>query len=123
MATVNKSDRKKLIGTQVVGNIVVFHRVSTGEEIGRVDTGMMGGEILAQTLAYGVKQIVSDIVASADGIEEKCAGMRTAIASLGAGTWPRRAGAPASMDKAIETMMRALGETREQVCARLGIAE
>lgn len=123
MVTVNKSDRKKLVGTQVIGGVVVFHRADTGEEIGRVDTTALTPAMVQSTLVYGTKQIVSDVVAGADGIEAKINGMKAAIASLGAGTWPRREGAPASMEKAIVTMMAALGETRAQICARLNIEE
>lgn len=121
MATVNKSDRKKLVGTQIIGSVVVFQRVDTGEEIGRVDSGALAGVALEQTLVYGVKQIVSDIVASADGLEAKITGMQGAIASLNEGQWPRRLAAPVDMNKAIETMMKALGKTRAEVCTMLDI--
>lgn len=121
MATVNKSDRKKLVGTQILGSVIVFQRMDTGEEFARLDTAELAEDVTSATLIYGAKQIVADIVASADGAEAKVAGMIAAIDSLKAGVWPRRQGAPVSMDKAIETMMKALGETEAQVRARLGM--
>jgi hypothetical protein len=123
MATVNKSDRKKLVGTQIVGTKVVFMRADTGEEIGRVDVATLTDNMTQQTLIYGVKQIVSDVVAGAEGIEAKVAGMSAAIASLGSGNWPRRPSAPVDMEKTIVTLMATLGETRAQILARLSIEE
>lgn len=123
MATVNKSERKQLVGTSIVRDtIVVFARKDTGEEFARIDVDAMSAEMQLQCMLYGVKQVVSDIVSTADGLEAKIDGMKAAVASIGSGTWPRRASAPVSTDKAVETLMKALGETREQVMARLGMA-
>ena len=122
MATVNKSDRKQLVGTSIVrDSIVVFARKDTGEEFARVDVMALTPEMQLQCMLYGVKQVVSDIVSTADGLEAKIDGMKAAVAAIGSGNWPRRASAPVSTDKAVETLMKALGETREQVMARLGL--
>jgi hypothetical protein len=123
MTIVNKTERKKLVGTQVVGDVVVFMRVDTGEEIGRLDTSALTTDMQRATLTYGTKQIISDIGAGTDDIETRIATMQRGIASLGSGSWPRRESAPASMEKAIITMMATLGETREQILARLDIVE
>ena len=122
MATVNKSERKQLVGTSVVrDSITVFARKDTGEEFARVDVTALTPEMQLQCMLYGVKQVVADCVSAAEGIDAKIAGMSAAVAAIGSGTWPRRTGAPVSTDKAVETLMKALGETREQVMARLGM--
>jgi chemotaxis receptor (MCP) glutamine deamidase CheD len=119
MATVNKSDRKKLVSTQIIGSVVVFHRCDTEAEIGRVDTAMLEGDILQKTLVYGIKQIVSDIVAAADGIDAKVAGMAQAIKKVNLGEWPRREASVGNVDKALEVMAKALGLTVAEVQAKL----
>lgn len=115
-----KSDRKKLVSTQVVGATIIMHRVDTGAELGRIDTRALTEAMRDQTLIYGAKQIVSDVNAQLEG-EAKFEGISRAIAALGSGTWPARTSAPMNMETAILTLMAQLHETREQVEARLGI--
>ena len=115
-----KSDRKKLVSTQVIGTTVIMHRVDTSAELGRIDVRALTDVIRDQTLIYGVKQIVSDVNAQLEG-EAKFEGISRAIAALGSGTWPARTAAPMNMEAAILTLMAQLRETREQVEARLGI--
>jgi hypothetical protein len=120
MATVNKSDRKKLITTQVIGPLVVFMRADTGEEITRLDTDDVSGEMQEALMVYGTKQIVSDIVASLDGIDDKASGMVKACDQLRAGAWPRRA-SQASVEPAIAMLMAAQGITRDAALKLLGL--
>lgn len=120
MATVNKSDRKKLINTQVIGALVVFQRADTGEEICRIDTDTVSGAMQTALMVYGAKQIVSDIVAALDGIDEKAAGMVRACDALRAGAWPRRA-SQASMEPAIAHIMAHNGWSREKALEILGL--
>jgi len=120
MATVNKSDRKKLIATQVIGALVVFQRADTGEEITRVDVDALSGEMQLALMTYGAKQIVSDIVAALDGMDDKAVGMTKACDSLRAGVWPRRA-SQASMEPAIAHIMAHNGWSREKALEILGL--
>lgn len=120
MATVNKSDRKKLINTQVIDALVVFQRADTGEEICRIDTDGVNGAMQTALMVYGAKQIVSDIVAALDGLDEKAAGMVRACDALRAGQWPRRA-SQASVEPAIAMLMTAQGISREAALKLLGL--
>lgn len=122
MATVNKSDRKKLINTQVIGGIVVFARADTGEEITRINTDMVSSEMQLALMVYGAKQIVADVVSQADGIEAKAKGMSAACDALRAGQWPRRI-SMASMEPAIAMIMAAQGCDRAKALALLGLDE
>lgn len=122
MATVNKSDRKKLISTQVVGSKLVWHRVETGEEMCRLDICALTPNIVSQLLVYGAKQIAADVVAAADG-ENKFAGIRAAVAALGAGQWPRRPSAPTSMEAAISALIVNMGISREKAREMLGLPQ
>ena len=119
MATANKSDRKKLIATEVYGGTVVFQRVDSGEEFGRVSMDDLGVDIQRQLMVYGAKQVIADVVASADGIEAKVRGMQAAIASLENGAWPKRT-SEVSIDKAAETLAASMGITVDQLKAMLG---
>jgi len=70
MATVNKSERKQLVGTSVVrDSITVFARKDTGEEFARVDVMALTPEMQLQCMLYGVKQVVADCVSAAEGID------------------------------------------------------
>ena len=120
MATVNKSDRKKLINTQVIGALVVFQRADTGEELCRVNTDNVSADMQLALMTYGAKQIVSDIVSAADGIDDKAKGMAAACDALRAGVWPRRA-SQASVEPAIAMLMAAQGITREAALKLLGL--
>ena len=122
MATVNKSDRKKLINTQVIGGIVVFARADTGEEITRINTDMVSSEMQLALMVYGAKQIVADVVSQADGIEAKAKGMSAACDALRAGQWPRRI-SMASMEPAIAMIMAAQSCDRAKALALLGLDE
>lgn len=122
MATVNKSDRKKLINTQVIGGIVVFARADTGEEITRINTDMVSSEMQLALMVYGAKQIVADVVSQADGIDAKAKGMSAACDALRAGQWPRRI-SMASMEPAIAMIMAAQGCDRAKALALLGLDE
>lgn len=122
MATVNKSDRKKLINTQVIGGIVVFARADTGEEITRINTDTVSSEMQLALMVYGAKQIVADVVSQADGIEAKAKGMSAACDALRAGQWPRRI-SMASMEPAIAMIMAAQGCDRAKALALLGLDE
>lgn len=122
MATVNKSDRKKLINTQVIGGIVVFARADTGEEITRINTDMVSSKMQLALMVYGAKQIVADVVSQADGIEAKAKGMSAACDALRAGQWPRRI-SMASMEPAIAMIMAAQGCDRAKALALLGLDE
>jgi hypothetical protein len=120
MATVNKSDRKKLINTQVIGALVVFARADTGEEICRLNVDNVDDEMGLALRVYGAKQIISDIVSQSDGIEAKAKGMSAACDALRAGQWPRRA-SQASVEPAIMMLMAAQGITREAALKLLGL--
>lgn len=120
MATVNKSDRKKLINTQVIGALVVFARADTGEEICRVNVDDVSSDIGLALRVYGAKQIVADIVSQADGIEAKAKGMAAACDALASGQWPRRVSA-ASLEPAIAMLMTAQGISREAAMELLGL--
>jgi len=122
MATVNKSDRKKLITTQVVGPLVVFARADTEEEICRINVDGVSDEMRLALAVYGAKQIVADVVSAADGIEAKAKGMSSACDALRAGQWPRRA-SMASIEPAILMLMTAQGITRAVALKMLGVAE
>lgn len=122
MATVNKSDRKKLINTQVIGGLVVFARADTGEEITRINTDTVSSEMQLALMVYGAKQIVADVVSQADGIEAKAKGMSAACDALRAGQWPRRI-SMASMEPAIAMIMAAQGCDRAKALALLGLDE
>ena len=122
---VNKTDRKKGISTEVLANknglptILVFHRTDTGAEITRLDVAMLTDT--TQLLVYGAKQICSDVVAGVDDADKKYAGIAAAVAALGAGTWPRRASAPATLEPAIAMIMAAQKCSREQARQLLGM--
>lgn len=122
MATVNKSDRKKLISTQVIGGIVVFARADTGEEISRINIDVVSSDMQLALMVYGAKQIVADVVSQADGIEAKAKGMSAACDALRAGQWPRRI-SMASMEPAIAMIMAAQGCDRAKALALLGLDE
>lgn len=122
MATVNKSDRKKLINTQVIGGIVVFARADTGEEISRINTDAVSSDMQLALMVYGAKQIVADVVSQADGIEAKAKGMSAACDALRAGQWPRRI-SMASMEPAIAMIMAAQGCDRAKALSLLGLDE
>ena len=121
MAVKNKSDRKKLISTQVVETVLVFHRTDTGAEIARIDVRGLPTAIIAPTLVYGIKQIASDVVAGVEDVEKKIAGIAAAVSAIGAGQWPRRAAAPATMEPAIAAIMATQKCSRTQARAMLGL--
>ena len=120
MATVNKSERKKLVSTSVVGSVVIFHRVDTGAELGRTDFTQHSAEVETQVSIYGVKQIVSDVNSQLEG-EEKFAGITRAIADLNAGVWPARIGKAISPDAAMAALALHMGLTIEQMRAKMGL--
>lgn len=120
MATVNKSDRKKMIGTTVLDSRVVFNRCDTGEEFGRIDVDRLNDEMRLALMIYGAKQIIADVVSGAEGIDDKIKGMTAAITALEGGSWPRRASA-ANMEPAIQMIMAAQKCTREAALAILGM--
>lgn len=122
----NKTDRKKLISTEVLPNsstglatVLVFHRTDTGAEITRLDIARLTD--VTQLLIYGAKQICSDVVAGVDDADKKCAGIAAAVAALDAGTWPRRASAPATLEPAIAMIMKAQGCDRAAARKLLGM--
>ena len=121
MATVNKSDRKKLVSTQTVGTVLVWHRVDTGEELCRVDSAALDVDIVEQLIIYGMKQIVADVAANVDG-EERFNTIKSGAAAIGCGQWPRRAAAPASMEPALTALMVNMGITRAKAREMLGMA-
>lgn len=120
MATVAKSDRKKLVSTQVDGAKLIWHRVDSGAEIGRLDVTTLTKEMKLALMQYGAKQIVADVVSAAEG-EAKFNGMAAGIAALGAGTWPRRPSAPSTMEPAIAALMANLGCDRAKAREMLGL--
>ena len=120
MATANKSERKKLIQTQVVDGVVIFQRADTGEEFTRLDTEGLDPAILEQLVVYGAKQVISDVVASLEGLDAKMEGMQKAVASLENGAWPKRT-SEVSIDKAAETLAAKLGISVEALKKQLGV--
>ena len=122
MATVNKSDRKKLINTQVIGALVVFARADTGEEIARLNVDNVSADMGLALRVYGAKQIVADVVSQADGIDAKAKGMSAACDALNNGNWPRRV-SMASMEPAIAMIMAAQGCDRAKALSLLGLDE
>lgn len=122
MATVNKSDRKKMVSTQVVGSVVVFHNAQTEAEITRIDVAGLSEAMQLALMVYGAKQIVADVVSAVDGIDAKSGGMARATDALRAGMWPRRPSAPASMEPAILMIMAAQGCDRAAAMAMLGLS-
>ena len=123
MATVNKSDRKKMVSTQIVGSLVVFHNAQTEAEITRLDVAGLSEAMQLALMIYGAKQIVSDVVSVVDGIDAKQRGMVSATEALRAGSWPRRPSAPASMEPAILMIMAAQKCDRATALATLGLTE
>lgn len=119
MATVNKSDRKKLIKTEVFGGVVVFQRADTGEEFTRLDVDDLAETVITQLMTYGAKQIIADVVASLDGVDDKVKGMQRAVEALQAGQWPRRT-SEVSVDKAAETLAASMGISVDALKAMLG---
>jgi len=122
MATTNKTDRKKLVKTQIVGGTVVFQRADTGAEFARVDTTDLSADMVRATLVYGVKQIVSDVAADATGIDERVTAMGDAVKQLTGGTWPRRQ-SEANVDKAAETLALSMGITVDKLKEMLNTAK
>ena len=123
MATVNKTERKKMVSTEVVGTQVVWFDARDGSEFGRVDLDTLAFTIAQQLKQYGIKQIVADIVATATSPDDKIKGMRGAIDQINAGQWPRRAPAEGSLTRAIDMLMAAQGITRGAARAMLGLGE
>ena len=120
-AIANKTDRKKVVSTNVFGSTVTFHRAESGEEFARLDVRALPEGIVDQLLIYGAKQIVADVVAGVDGVDKKIDGMAAAVASQGSGVWPRRASAPATLEPAIGALMANMGITREKAREMLGL--
>lgn len=118
----NKTDRKKVVATNVFGSTVTFHRAETGEEFARLDVRTLPDSIVDQLLIYGAKQIAADVVAGVDGAEKKIEGMTAAIAALGCGQWPRRAAAPATLEPAIAALMANMAISRQKAREMLGLA-
>lgn len=118
---VNKTDRVKLVSTQVVESTVIFHRTDTQAEFARIDVAACTGDMKRALLVYGAKQVCSDIAAGIDNADKKIEAIAAAVASLGAGTWPRRASAPASLEPAIAMIMAAQKCDRAQARQLLGM--
>ena len=110
----NKSDRKKLIKTQVIGQTIVFFRADTEAEIARTDTESFPAELQQQGLIYGVKQIVADVNAGEEG-EDKFTGIARACEQLDRGLWPTRPKAPVSLESVIASIMELTGKSRAEV--------
>jgi hypothetical protein len=119
MATVNKSDRKTLVKTQVIGSIVVFLRADTGEEFSRIDVASVTPEMQTKLMVYGAKQVCADVASGADTLQASIEGRAGACDALRLGVWPSRAPAPGSMEPAIAAVMRAVNCTREAAMALL----
>lgn len=117
-----KSERKQLVKTSVVGgHVVVFHRADTGEEIGRVDAQGLDEALATQCAVYGIKQVVSDVVAQLDG-QDKFDGIQRGCDALNAGAWPRRAPTAGSMEGAITALMVNMKVGRDEAARMLGLA-
>lgn len=122
MATVNKTDRKKLVATQVVGEtVVIFFDTRTGAEFNRLDIVSLTPTMRDKLMVYGAKQIVADIVAGVEGPDAKIKGMSKSVDALVAGQWPARA-SERSPEGAIAMLMSAQGCTRAAARALLGLA-
>lgn len=117
---VNKTDRKKLISTEVIGNVVVWHRTDTGEEINRLDILTLTD--VSKLIIYGAKQVCSDVVANESDADKKCAGISKAVDALRAGGWPKRE-STANVDNAVALIMSRMGITRAKACEMLGIED
>ena len=120
MAIVNKTDRKKLASTSVIGALVIWHDVRDGAEFARLDISKLDDPIRDQLCIYGVKQITADIVAGIDGSDAKIKGMAGAVDALIAGQWPRRASV-ASLEGPIAMLMKAQGIDRNAARELLGL--
>ena len=118
---INKSERKQLIKTEVVGTCVVFFEAATGGEVGRVDVAdVMSGEQNFRVAMYGIKQIIGDVVATLAG-QAKLDGVQAACDALTLGQWPRRPAAEATMEPALAALMRMQGCSRAEARAMLGM--
>ena len=115
-----KSDRKQLVKTQTIGTLVVFHRADTGEEIGRVDGADLTEDMQTACATYGIKQIVSDVVAQLDG-QDKFDGITRGCDALNAGAWPRRAPTSSAMEAAVTALMVNMKIDRAEACRMLGL--
>ena len=120
MAIVNKTDRKNLASTSVVGALVIWHDVRDGGEFARLDVSSLDDQIRDQLCIYGAKQITADIVAGVDGADAKVKGMAGAVDSLRAGQWPRRTSL-ASLEGPIAMLMKAQGIDRNAARELLGL--
>lgn len=122
MATVNKTDRKKLVSTEVLrGRELVFFDTRTNGEFARLNVAILSDDVQAQLMVYGAKQIVSDVVAGLDGADAKVEGMAAAVDALRGGAWPRRKPAEGSLDRAIDLLMMTQGIDRDAARALLGL--
>lgn len=125
MAVVNKTDRKKLVSTEVLadGATCVWFDARTGGEFARIDLTECTSDMQTRLAMYGLKQIVADIVSGLDGPDAKIKGMAGAVAMIEAGQWPRRAPAEGSLDRAIAMLMQAQGIDRGAARAMLGLGD
>lgn len=122
MTVANKTDRRKLVETQVVLSKVVWFDATTKTEFCRADVAEMSEAMQMQLAQYGLKQIVADVVAGVDGGDAKMAGMARAVEQAKMNQWPRRAPAEGSLERAIGLLMMAQGCGRDAARALLGLA-
>jgi hypothetical protein len=120
MATINKTERKKLVSTSVVGAAVIWHDMRDGGEFARVNIDQLDGPIRDKLIVYGLKQIVADIVAGVGGADGKVKGMAAAITSIEQGVWPSRA-SERSLEGPIAMLMAVQGCDRAVARAMLGL--
>lgn len=112
-----KSDRKKLVSTQLLANkILVWHKEADKSELFRLDLAGLVPTVIDALVHYGAKQIVADIGASLEG-QARLDAMGKAVASLGAGAWPRRESQPAvvTLDTALDVTWKAMQRTNPAI--------
>lgn len=121
MTTINKTERKKLVSTSVVGSQVIWHDARDGGEFARLSIENLDADVTDKLIVYGLKQIVADIVAGVDGADAKVKGMAAAVESIRRGVWPSRA-SEKSLEGPIAMLMAAQGCDRAAARAMLGLA-
>jgi len=116
-----KTDRVKTVKTEVVGATIVWTRLDTEGEFGRLDVSALTPDMLRACALYGAKQVVADVVGTPANMDERVTRMKTAIASIGSGAWPRREAAEISPETAMLALAAKMGKSIEEVRAMLGM--